>query len=291
MKYLLISLLTVLLFSCSNNKSESKNESIVYLKVVDGNIDLYKSDVLGQWEERLTTNAGWDWRAQWILGLRELSYYTRDEQDSFAFVKGEVGSLGVDTINVQGMMNPQLSPDGSMIYFLEKDGIAQNIKRVPIDGGVDEYVTYYASYHDYFSLSPDHSQIAFVSNRDGSNQLYVQDLSTKEVRQLTTGPMIAKYNTWSPDGRQIAVCLAEPADDPKWDIYLYDLEGNVLTQFTDTPYSEQEISWSLTGKKIAFHGTSENDGDQIYTIDIADGKFTKITSGNFYHGEPAWVRE
>ena len=27
--------------------------------------DLYKSDVLGQWEDRLTTNVGWDWQTKW----------------------------------------------------------------------------------------------------------------------------------------------------------------------------------------------------------------------------------
>jgi len=289
---LLITAILIGVFSCNGgNQLKDVNEAIVYFKVVNDNIDLYKSDVLGQWEERLTTNEGWDWQPQWISGLSELSYYTLDEMDRLALVKGQMGSNKVDTIQTSGMLNPKLSPDGKYVYFLEKDGVAQNIKRVARAGGSDEYVTYYASYHDHFSLSPDHGQITFVSNRDGSNQLYIQDLSTKEARQLTSGPMIAKYNTWSPDGTKIAVCLAEPSDDPKWDIFIYDLETNVLTQFTDTPYSEQEIAWSLSGEKIAFHGTSENDGDQIYTIDMADGKFTKITSGDFYHGEPTWVRE
>ena len=100
--------------------------------------------------------------------------------------------------------------------------------------------------------------------------------------------MIAKYLSWSPNGRQIAVTM-KPNEEAKEDIYVVDTESRCVSQITNTAYAEQEIAWSLSGEKIAFHGTTDNDGDQIYTINLMDGSFVKVTSGDLYHGEPCWI--
>ncbi|NVK83645.1 MAG: hypothetical protein HWE21_04955, partial [Cytophagia bacterium] len=63
MKYRILSLLILLAWGCSS--SDSLKEQVVYLKQADGNFDLYRSDVLGKWEERLTTNPGYDWQPNW----------------------------------------------------------------------------------------------------------------------------------------------------------------------------------------------------------------------------------
>jgi len=290
MRQLAAILVIISCIGCSSpNSNGTKSESIVYLKSKDDNIDLYKSDVLGKWEDRLTTNAGWDWSPKWIPALKQFTYYSRNEAGEFSWLKKSKGTDTPDTLGYADLLNPQLSPDGKYVYFLEQDGIAQNVKRVPLAGGLDEYVTYSSSHNSRFEIDKTHSRVAFISNRSESNQLHLIDLESRERTQLTFVPMIAKYSSFSPDGKQIAVCLAMPSEDPKWDIYIINIESGEQRQLTKTPYSEQEIAWSLSGDKIAFHATSENDGDQIYTIDIADGKFTKITSGDYYHGEPAWV--
>lgn len=291
MKQFLGLFLLLSIVSCANEVGNSNiQEAIVYMKSKDGNFDLYSSDVLGKWEERLTTNPGWDWAPHWIPKLKELVYYTNDTARNFYWVKMELGNgAQIDSLPFKDLLNLKLSPDGEWIYYMLGNGDTMNIKRKRIDGSNDEYLTQNANYNGRFGLDKKHKQMAFISDRSGSNQLYIMELESREVRQITNDGMVAKYHSFSPDGRQIAVCMALPADDPKWDIYIYDLSSGERRQLTKTPYSEQEIVWSLSGKKIAFHGTSEADGDQIYTIDIKDGKFTKITSGDFYHGEPEWI--
>ena len=52
--------------------------------------------------------------------------------------------------------------------------------------------------------SPDEKQIAFVSNRNGSPQIYLMDADGGNVRRLT---LEGNYNTspaWSPKGKMIA---------------------------------------------------------------------------------------
>lgn len=284
----MVALIFLAFYSCSPNEGIN-NEALVYLKVKDGNFDLYQSDVLGQWETRLTDQLGWDWSPKWLLGQEQLVYYSMDSLGAFFWLKRNLNGSNTDTLP-SGLDNPQLSANGEWIYYTESDSSRTNIKRISADLSIDEYLTNTEDYNGRFQLDTDGRQMAFISDRTGTNQLYVMDLKNKSSKQLTEEPMIAKYSAFSPDGQQIAVCMALPADDPKWDIYIIDIEAGELHQVTQTPYSEKEISWSLSGNKIAFHASTEADGDQIYTIDIADGKFTKITSGDHYHGEPTWVQ-
>ena len=287
MKYRFSVLLILCLWACK--ASDQVEEQVVYIKSAQGNFDIYQSDVLGKWEQRLTTNPGFDWQPHWNEAFGKMIYYSNDTSGNFSVLSRDLKTGKVDSLPLAHLPDFRLSPDGLYIFYTISDGDAKNIWKCDLDGNNRYQLTNTQGYNGRFSLSTDGKKMAFISDRDGSNQLYMMDLENRETQQILSLPLIAKYSSWSPDSQQIAICLAEPSEDPKWDIWLYDLKDKSLKQFTKTPYSEQEIAWSLSGKKIAFHGTTENDGDQIYTIDIADGKFTKITSGDFYHGEPAWV--
>ena len=287
MKYRFSVLLILCLWACK--ASDQVEEQVVYIKSAQGNFDIYQSDVLGKWEQRLTTNPGFDWQPNWNEAFGKMIYYSNDTSGNFSVLAKDLKTGDVDTLPMSHLPDFRLSPDGQHIFYTISDGAAKNIWKCDLDGNNRYQLTNTQGYNGRFSLSTDGKKMAFISDRTGTNQMYMMDLESRETEQISFFPLIAKYSSWSPDSQQIAICLAEPSEDPNWDIWLYNLQDKGLEQFTNTPYSEQEISWSLSGRKIAFHGTTENDGDQIYTIDIADGKFTKITSGDFYHGEPAWV--
>lgn len=287
MKFRFLAFLILAAWGC--NPSEEVNEQLVYLKSAEGNFDLYSSDVLGNWEDRLTTNPGYDWQPGWNGALKRLTYYSNDTSGNFSVLAMSLENKQVDSLPNSDLSDYQLSPDGLSIFYTVSDGDSKNIWKCDLDGGNRHQLTETEGYNGRFELSFDGKKMAFISDRTGTNQLFIMDLKSGEAEQISFSPLVAKYSSWSPDSQQIAICLAEPSDDPKWDIWIYDLKDGELERFTNTPYSEQEIAWSLSGKKIAFHGTTENDGDQIYTLDVIDGKFTKITSGNFYHGEPTWV--
>ena len=47
------------------------------------------------------------------------------------------------------------------------------------------------------------SKIAFVSNRDGNDEIYVMDADGSNQTNLTNNPAEEAYPAWSPDGRKI----------------------------------------------------------------------------------------
>ena len=240
--------------------------------------------------ERLTSNPGWDWNGKWNEGRKQLIYYSKDEIGKFTIAGMNYQFKRKDTLPYSDLPHYQLVPDGQSVLYALSDSLTTSINRLSLlDQNKVEVLTSSQGHNGRFHMSSDGRQLSFISDRNGSNQLYVLNLQTNKLNQLTQGSCIAKYNSFSPDGKSIAVTLAKSSDDPIWDIYIIKIKTGEIVQLTNTPYSEQEIAWSPSGEKMAFHGTSEADGDQIYTIDIANGKFTKITSGDFYHGQPAWL--
>lgn len=289
MRFTIFCALFFLFVSCSSKEELVVREALVYLTIHQDNFDLYQGDVLGKWERRLTYNIGRDWSPKWNAGLQRLVYYAEDTTDLVSVISMDLASKDAIPLLKVGLANAGISPDGKGVYYTKKDGESQHIWRCNLNGENHIQLTKGESLNHDFSVSPTGTHLSFVSNRSGAEELYLLDLMTREVVQLTDNEMIEEYSTWSPAGDQIAFTMRSAEKDSKEDIFIMNLDGSGLYQLTSTPYAERELAWSLSGKKIAFHGSTENDGDQIYTIDLADGKFTKITSGTDYRGEPTWI--
>lgn len=125
--------------------------------------------------------------------------------------------------------------------------------------------------------SPDGERLAFVSPRDGVDQVFVADVSGETYRQLTFDPSRKISPRWSPDGRSIAYLAATgrggrtvglatstvapllvfptltppPGDSPpvpgRTDVYLMDADGAGQRALTDTPDREYALAWLVTG--------------------------------------------
>lgn len=68
-----------------------------------------------------------------------------------------------------------------------------------------------------------------------------------------------------------------------YDIFVTDLNGNIVKQLTDTPGYDAEATVSPDGKKIVF--TSTRSGDlELYTMDIDGSNVKQITNGLGYDG-------
>ncbi len=68
-----------------------------------------------------------------------------------------------------------------------------------------------------------------------------------------------------------------------FDIFVSDLEGNIVAQLTDEPGYDAEATLSPQGDKIVF--TSMRTGDlELFTMDIDGSNVTQVTSGLGYDG-------
>jgi dipeptidyl aminopeptidase/acylaminoacyl peptidase len=100
-----------------------------------------------------------------------------------------------------------LSPDGRWVaYSVGTPDVEENRTRTgiwlqPVEGGEARKLTSAEKRDSDPKFSPDGKRLAFLSNRDGSSQIYVQDLSGGEPVQAAAFPADISGFRWSPDGR------------------------------------------------------------------------------------------
>ncbi|MCD6505845.1 PD40 domain-containing protein [Candidatus Poribacteria bacterium] len=94
--------------------------------------------------------------------------------------------------------------------------------------------------------SPDGRRIAFLSERDGSEELYIMDVKTRRVSRITHNSMGNAYPAWSPDGRRIALLSM---DEGRWKIRLINLLSGESKFLTDGS-SVCAFDWMPDGKKL-----------------------------------------
>ena len=72
-------------------------------------------------------------------------------------------------------------------------------------------------------------KIAFVSGRDGNNEIYVMDADGSNQTRLTSNSEQDSYPSWSPDGSKIAFTSYR---DGNYEIYVMDADGSSQTRLT-----------------------------------------------------------
>lgn len=96
---------------------------------------------------------------------------------------------------------PALSPDGSLLTFAWRG----EIWTVPSSGGAARQITRHSGADGEPEFSPDGSQIAFISERSGSKQVYVMPVEGGPPEQLTHHTAGFTLHGWYADGRSLLV--------------------------------------------------------------------------------------
>jgi len=205
--------------------------------------------------------------------------------------------------------SPNISPNGEQIIFMRgwvdkmKDRRASNLWIADRKGERIRELTH-GNWRDSSPVwSPDGNKIAFLSDRDGTNQLHVMWLDTREVAQLTHLERSPGSLRWSPDGKMLAFTMffedttsilpvklpkkpkganwAKPAiiiDRLSWrrdgrgpvpkgysHIFVMDAElGGTPKQLTSGDYSHSDPQWSVDGKKIYFSAIRKPDAEYLH---------------------------
>jgi Tol biopolymer transport system component len=89
--------------------------------------------------------------------------------------------------------------------------------------------------------------IAFVSDREGSEALFVVRADGSGVRRLTGELPDVSHPAWSADGQRIAF-----NGSPSSDIYLINLDGSGVTKITSDAGANFYPTWSPDGSRLAF---------------------------------------
>lgn len=117
--------------------------------------------------------------------------------------------------------------------------------------------------------SPDHSRLAFLTDRDGNVELYLALVDGSSVIRVTNTSVDESQPTWSPDGERIAYVSLDADRNPRvyW-VWLKDLLPNRLIFESD---SESDPAWSPDGTWIAFAGLDEHGRSEGLFLRNPDG--------------------
>ena len=172
-----------------------------------------------------------------------------------------------------------------VIFSYEEDGYAHLFAYVPEGMPLTRITS--GDWDDITPApSPDGEKIAFASNRNGFWDLYLLDLSSGEVTQLTDTPQYEGAPTWSPDGLFMAFesyenenlnIVVGPADDPLTD----------AIRLTTSPTAEYSPAWAPDGRHIAFI----SDGEVVVAnLDQTDGnRFRNLSKTELAsEAHPVW---
>ena len=234
---------------------------------------------------------------------------------------------------------PRWSPDGKRIAFEGRTGDGKSgILVANADGsGAQPLVDVAGTNHplpqvgERLAWSPDGTRIAFVSATPGPEpamegdpivitrywyrpasgypsrfndnrrlHVFVADVATKTVQQLTDGTTYEHSLDWSPDGKQLAF-LSNHEPDPdfrfNYDIFTIDVATKAIKPVTQTKNNEYGPSWSPDGKTIAYSGlkrpitSSETNMEdtKVWTVDVATGVRRELgASIDNRQGRPQW---
>lgn len=122
--------------------------------------------------------------------------------------------------------------------------------------------------------SPDGTQIAFVSDRSGSMELWVCRTDGSGAIQLSSlKSRFAAKPSWSPDGKSIAFSSAVTGTR---DIYVIPAAGGTPLRLTTEPGNDQSPVWSPDGRWLYF--SSERGGEfQVWRMPAEGGTPMRIT--------------
>jgi Tol biopolymer transport system component len=129
------------------------------------------------------------------------------------------------------------------------------------------------------AVSPDGTKVAFISNRDGVDSVYVMSIAGGPAKRLTRNTKNEEEPSWSPDGKQIVYVDGRVGHD-ELAVMNADGSGSHLITHTDPLADNEEPQWSPDGTKIIF---ATNTGF-VYTMNADGTGLKKIATGD----DPVW---
>ena len=129
------------------------------------------------------------------------------------------------------------------------------------------------------------SRIAFTSNRDDNEEIYVMNADGGGLTNLTSNPAEDMEPVWLPDGAKMAFTSKR---DGNRELYLMSADGSSLANLTSTSANEGQPAWAVQVPRMAF--VSDSEGKKKVYIADRDGRFAARlnTSGSLEETYPAW---
>ena len=188
------------------------------------------------------------------------------------------------------MVQPYVSfsPDGqTVVMSSSSEPSSMEIFTVPVTGGDGTRLTDNSAKDFMPAWSPDGKTIAFVSDREGLQYIYLMDADGGNQRRLTTNEFPELSPAWSPDGTQLAFFSG---NNDVTNIYIVGSDGagtgNITNQ--ESGYNE-DPTWSPDGTMIAFWSSRSGD-NEIYAMRLDGSGLVNLSDSPGPDENPSWSR-
>jgi Tol biopolymer transport system component len=233
-----------------------------------------------------------------------------------------------DLKNVHWISDPQFSPQGNQILYVQKQ--ASQIDKTKYTTQIwvvsaksePKLLTGENTSNATPCWSPCGNTIAFVSPRSGSNQIWLLPSNGGEATQLTKFKRPLNLIDWSPDGSKLlASCKCKTQDfspesketsdvrvitklryklngagfhdDRYTHLFVVDAKTGETKQITHGEFDHVSATWSPCGKKVLFAAKRYEDADYVqhndlYTVDLDQGSIEQMTSVEGQYSSPTY---
>lgn len=178
-----------------------------------------------------------------------------------------------------------LAPDGSRVTFSARG----DVFTLPAKEGIIRNLTRSSGAHDRsVSWSPDGKWIAFVSDRNGEDEVYVQKQDGSEkAKQLTSkGDGYKYYPVWSPNSKYLLL------SDRALNLYYVDVNSGETVQVAKSNAWEfWDYNWSPDGKWIAYTKPQPRGYSKIVLYNLTSKKHTEVTEGWYSAFDPVFSKD
>ncbi|MGA2096328.1 MAG: S9 family peptidase [Candidatus Acidiferrum sp.] len=203
------------------------------------------------------------------------------------------------SLTLRSISDLQFSPDGTRVAFVvmeppKGDRRARHIWLYDKKLNSVRQFTFSPKDESSPRWSPDGKRLAFLSNRDDQQQIYMMRTDGGEAAAITKGKRSIQSFEWSPDGKQVAFLAPdaktdaeEKKDKDKDDAHLVDKEDKhprlwLLTlatseakALTEPRWEVSELAWVPAGDRIVVSATDHPEADEethrIFSVAVADG--------------------
>jgi len=185
-----------------------------------------------------------------------------------------------DFYRVRRVEEMHISPDGRTVVFTLGTTDLAKAKRVThlwlmdADGANARQFTYGDAGESSPIFSPDGKWIAFISSRDGSDNLYIMPVNGGEARKLTSVSTGVSSPVWSPDGKSIAFAS---------DVYPECGGDDACNKKIADRWSKGPLHAHMADALLYRHWTAWKDGQRTHVLlaSVATGAVRDLTPGDF----------
>ena len=192
----------------------------------------------------------------------------------------------VDIFDIEYVSDPQISPDGTKVIYTRNfkdimtDKNLSNLWVADVSGDSNRPLTTGNQNDRSARWSPDGKMIVYISNKSGSNQIYLRWMDTGAESKLSNLQESPRALQWSPDGKWIAFSKFVPGE-PK---VLAPLKGKPKgANWNDPAIYIDDMKYRSDGAGYLPQGNNH-----LFIISADGGSPRQVTKGDYNFNSAVW---